>query len=107
MNKTKQKQSNRYKVQTDGCQRGGWWDDWAEKGKGIKKYKLLGIKYQQRDIVNTKYGDRWLLDALWWSLHKVLLYKYWITVVYLKLIENCMSSIIKNKTKSLKIVFLK
>ena len=32
---TKQKQTHRYREQTDGCQRGGVWEDWVRKVKGI------------------------------------------------------------------------
>ena len=40
---TKQKQTHRYREQTEGCQVGGI-GEMGEKGKGIQKYKLVVTK---------------------------------------------------------------
>ena len=39
-NKTKQKKTHRYREWTDGCQRGGGWEDGQKKVKGNKRHKL-------------------------------------------------------------------
>ena len=44
MNITKQKQTHRYREQTSGYQWGEERGQWQDRGKGIKKYKLLCIK---------------------------------------------------------------
>ena len=68
---TKQKQSYRYRKQTDGCQRGGV-GGWAKKVKGLRStnWQLQTShgdgKYSLRNTVNnitiTMYGARLVLD---------------------------------------------
>ena len=67
-NKTKQKQTHRYRQKTEYCQMGEGLGDWVKKMEEIKKYKLavtnglLDVKCSIRNVVSTivvtAYGAR-------------------------------------------------
>ena len=71
---TQQKQTDRYREQTDGCQRGKAVGGLGEKGEDIKKYRLVVIKQSWEvknsigntvnNIVITMYGPRCVLELL-------------------------------------------